>query len=252
MAQAQTYTSYDEFSGGTISPYRWLGDDSAQYGGIPVEGRRAVVSGQLRLETKGYGGNTSGTSQALVRNALYFTNASTLRSMKATITPRIATLSTCAGNTSPGVVRARLFGFFFNAGTPVPRSNYNDVFATIGVSRASNSADGDGIFRVSASVGICTDDSCIATTSLGSQDLGTVALNAATTVSVSWNPASHLFSFQRDAGSAVSIAYTVTDTHSPQNDLKRLEVSNLIPNCTTSRLSVYGGADFDSVFTATN
>jgi hypothetical protein len=164
---------------------------------------------------------------------------------------RTATAVACAANTTPTLARARIFGFFFNAGTPIPGSNYNDVFAGIQLYRASNSTDGAGILRASAFVGICTDDSCIGSTVLASQELGTTPINTATELQVTWDAANNRFTFQRDAQALVNLAYTVADTQPASFPVKRLEISNQVAHCTASRPAANGGADFDNVKTQT-
>lgn len=249
-AHGQTLTSYDTFTTANIVPARWYAEEGRQYGGTRVEARRAIADGQLRIEAKTYSDNYSNTQTSTGRNALVFAKSEGITAIRSTVTMRTATAGGCAANTTPSGARARIFGFFFNAGSPVPGSNYNDVYAGIQLHRMSNSTDGAGVLRVFAFVGICTDDSCIASTTLASQDLGTTTLNTPVELQVSWDAANNRFAFQRDAQAAVNLAYTVADTEAASFPVKRLEVSNQVAHCTASRPAVTTWADFDNVKTA--
>lgn len=239
--------AYDSFTNTYINPNKWYGEEGKQYGGTRVEARRAIVEGQLRIEAKGYSDDTANAGTSTTRNAVVFTNSSNITAIRSTVTMRSVTASACAANSTPTLARARLFGFFFNAGTPTPGSNFNDVFAGIQLYRASNSADGAGVVRVSAFVGICTDDSCIGSTVLASQDMGTSTLNTATDLQVTWDPTNNRFSFQRDAQAVVNLAYTVADGQPASFPAKRMEISNQVARCTASRPVGNAAADFDNV-----
>ena len=245
-----TLVLLDDFSGGTISPSKWEGEEGKQYGSTRVEARRVVASGQLRLEAKGYSDNTFNSGSSTTRNSLIVVKSSAVNDIKATITMRTAAFVTCAGNTtSASNARARIFGFFFNAGTPTPGSEYNDVYASVQVSRLSNSTDPAGTFQVSGVIGVCTDDSCIGSNTVSTTPLGTVTLNTPTTLEVHWDPANNRFIFQKDSAAAVNVAYTLSDANPPEYAAKRIEVANVIANCTATRASAYSGADFDNVMT---
>jgi hypothetical protein len=211
------------------------------------ESRRAVLDGQLRIEAKGYSDNASNSGTSTTRNSLIFSHSNRITAIRSTLTMRTATAGSCAANTTPSSARARVFGFFFNAGTPVAGSNYNDVFAGIQLYRASNSTDGSGVQRVSAFVGICTDDACIGSTVLASTDMGTTTLNTPVDLQVSWDAANNRFSFQRDSETAVNLAYAVADEQPAPFPVKRLEVSNQIAHCTASRVATTTAVDFDNV-----
>jgi hypothetical protein len=248
---AATLTNYDEFALSYIHPARWYGEEGKQYGGIRAEAQRVIIGGQLRIQAKGWGDNYTNTNSSTVRNSMILQKSSAITALGATVTARTVTASTCAANTTPSIMRARLFGFFFNAGSPQPGSNYNDVFAGIQLYRASNSTDGANVMRVSAFVGQCTDDSCIASTILVSQDMGTTTVGTAVPLQMVWEPANNRFVFQRDAQTPINLAYTVSDTQPASFPVKRLEVSNQIAHCTAVRTASNGVADFDNVQTNT-
>lgn len=249
-AAAQSLVAFDNFDASTaISPTRWFGEEGRANGAIRTEAQRAIVTGQLRLLSKGYGDNTGATGTGLVRNSVVFAKSSAITTIRSTVTVRSVSVGACSANTSPSVARARVFGFFFNAGTPQNGSNFNDVVAGIQVMRASNSTDAAGVLRVQAFVGQCSDDNCGTTTSLGSLDLGTVALNTPVQLQVGWNAAGNAFTFQRDAQALVSIPYTVSDAMAPATASKRLDVGAVLARCSGSRVAASATADFDDVQT---
>jgi hypothetical protein len=241
--------NYDDFSLTYIAPSRWYGEEGKQYGGIRSENQRLIVSGQLRIQGKGWSDNYSDSGSSTIRNSVVIQKSSAVTAMRATLTPRSVSSGTCAANTTPTVTRGRLFGFFFNAGQPIPGSNYNDVFAGIQAYRASNSTDAAGVLRVSAFVGQCSDDACISSVVLGSTDMGTTNLGTAIALQVTWDPANNRFTFQRDSQTSVNIAYTVSDAEPASFPVKRLEVNNQIAHCTAARPAANGIFDFDNVQT---
>jgi hypothetical protein len=249
-ASAQSFVLYDDFSSGGLSAARWIGEDGRSFGGIRLEARRAVLTGQLRIEMRGYGDNVDNAGNSSVRNALILPQSSAVTAMRSTVTMRATSFAACAANPGPTAARARMFGFFFNAGTPMIGSNLNDVFAGIQVARAANSTDPANTYRVQAFLGICTDDSCISSAPIDTtRDLGTVLINEPVMLSMAWNAASNNFSFQRDSQTAVTIPYVVKDAAPASFPSKRLEVSNNIAHCSPTRAGVYTAADFDNVMT---
>lgn len=126
---------------------------------------------------------------------MLFTNSAAVTGKRATVTMRSFTLNNCAANTSASSgVRARLFGFFINAGTPIIGSFMNDVFAGIQIGRTSTTTDGASLFRVTAFIGMCTDDSCIGSRTVASNDvLLKVGLNTPVDMSVAWDGANNAF-----------------------------------------------------------
>lgn len=251
-AHSQTLSTYDTFTTTYIVPARWYAEEGKQYGGIRTEARRAIQDGQLRIEAKGYSDNASNVGLSTTRNSVVFANSDQLTAIRSTLTMRTAVAGACAGNTTDfSVARGRIFGFFFNAGTPISGSNYNDVFAGIQLYRASNSTDAAGVLRVSAFVGICTDDSCIGSTILASTAMGTTTLNTPVELQVSWDAANNRFNFQRNSETVVPLNYTVADTQPASFPVKRLEISNQVAHCTATRAATTGAVDFDNVKIAT-
>lgn len=247
--QAQSLILYDDFASGIIGPTRWYGEEGKQYGGSRAEARRAIVSGQLRIEAKGYADKFADTGISTTRNSVVFSNSAAITTIRSTVTMRGYNMTNCPANTSTSAARARLFGFFFNAGEPIPGSNYNDVMAGIQLYRLRSSTDASDVLRVSAFVARCADDSCIASTTLASQELGTATMNTPIALQVGWEPASNRFAFQRASDTVVYLNYGVPDSQPASFPTKRLEVSNQVAQCTTTRGAVTAQADFDNVMT---
>ena len=248
-AASAALVTYDDFSLTYIAPARWYGEEGKQYGGIREENQRLIVNGQLRIQAQGWSDNYSDTGSSTVRNSMIIQKSSAVTALRATLTPRTVYNGSCAANTTPTVTRGRLFGFFFNAGQPIPGSNYNDVFAGIQAYRASNSTDAAGVLRVSGFVGQCSDDACISSVILGSTDMGTTSVGTPIALQVTWDAANNRFTFQRDSQTAVNIGYTVSDAQPASFPVKRLEVNNQIAHCTAVRPAANGVFDFDNVQT---
>jgi hypothetical protein len=248
---ARALTLYDDFSGTAISANKWSGEEHTQYGASIAESRRALSTGSVRIEARGYGDKASNAGTGRVRNQLTFDNSAVVSEIKATVTPRTVSFYNCPANTSASQVRFRLIGGFFNAGTPDAGSYYNDVFAAIQIYRLSNSTDATGVMKVSGVVFQCTDNSCINSTTLGSVDLtGTgAAVNTPTDLHVTWDKTNHQFIFQKDADAPQNVTYTVSDGQRATYYGKRMETTSDIANCTALRANAYGGADFDNVYT---
>lgn len=248
-AIAQTLQPYDDFSGSDLSSTRWQGDESRQSGGDRLEGSRSLVDGQLRLATRGVGDAVRDAGATNVRQSVVFARGDKLTAMKATITMRSVTQAQCGANLGTNsLARARLFGYFFNAGVQNPGSLNNDVYAMVQIARLGNTADLPGTFRVSGFVGICTDETCVSSVSLGGQEFLTgVTLNSPLEVSVTWDKAGHQFKFTA-GGASLNVPYTVKEKSPAGVPAKRMEVNNVMPNCIAGRIAVAATADFDDVY----
>lgn len=247
-AQAQL-VSFDTFSGTTIAPARWSGQEVSQYGAQRGEIVRNLAAGQLHLESRAWSDGSANAGFGTVQNRLVAVRSDDITDLRATFTMRTLTMGACAANTTDfSQGRARLLGFFFNAGTPVPGSSYNDIGAQITIGRASNTTDATGVLRVNASLFRCTDDACISTVSLGFRDLGTASFNTPVELEVGWEPDSNRFRFQRDAQAVQYLTYTVSDSGASQIGSKFVGVQSQVMNCTT-RIGTYVSADIDNVKT---
>lgn len=249
-AFAQSLVLYDDFSSSTkLNSLRWLGEESRQSGTLRLDASRAIVDGQLRLETRDAGDNVRDEGTGNARQSVMFAKSYALTTMKATVTMRSYKLGECATNTgSAGSASARLIGNFFNAGKPIPNTSMNDTFAGVQVYRDTNSTDATDIFRVQGFVGTCTDDACVNSKQIGTVALlSNVALNTPVTLQVTWDKAGNKFTFTANS-TTKSVSYTLNDTEAAALKSKRLEVFNTVQQCAGSRVIVASGADFDNVY----
>ena len=246
---AHALTLYDDFSGSAISPGRWDGKESTQYGATVSESRRAIQTGALRIEVKGWSDQHTNLGTGRARNEVIFENSANITEMKATVTPRLASAGACAGNAMAGASRARLIGTFFNIGDVKPGNEYNDVIASIQIYRLSNSADAAGVLKVLGSVSICADSECIGSNPVGSVDLGAATINTPTDLHVTWDKANKQFIFQKGTEPTQNVVYTYAESHVPAYAAKRLEAIADISNCTATRTVTTTWVDFDNVYT---
>jgi hypothetical protein len=245
---AHALTLLDDFSGSGLSPYRWAAEQSAADGASLEEGRRIVSGGQLRLESKSWSDSSLGYGFGQTQHGVRFLRSEDITDIRATITMRSATVNGCAG-VNPGMMFARIHGAFFNAGTPIPGSRFNDVTASISVYRASDSTDGAGVFAVVTDFERCLDDACHDKTRLGGATLGYTSLNTPTQVEIAWDNVLHRFSMQQDSGGVFYVPYNIPDLHRASDPAKMIEVASTVPHCAAGKVFVYGAADFDDVKT---
>ena len=225
--QAQdSFVLYDTFPDGALSPDLWTG---AERGPI-LDLVRAVKAGELRLESRTYG-NTR--EDAGVRNSQVDSGLrrdGKLTAIRARLHVDRASVKACAANPAPSEVAAQIFGAFFNTGEATPKSHVNDVAARLTVGRASNSLDPADRLRVTATVLQCQNDDCSDAVTLSSNDLGTVAVGATTTLFVRWLPGNHAFEFRKDTD-RVQVNYSVPDVTAPGNPEKLLGLVSAVANC---------------------
>jgi hypothetical protein len=247
---AAALTLYDDFSGVGLSPFRWVGGESSQAGAGNLETRRALASGMVRVEAKTYSDNNHSTGMGHGESHLTFVRSADINDVRATITMRTAAVNACPENSAVSSVSARVEGEFFNAGGNLAGSRFNDVVAGVMLFRLSNSADGTGVLRAAGYYGLCNDETCSTTTQVDAVNLDTTGLvNTAAVVEIRWDAANHRFVFQKDGGTLATLTYALTDTRPAQNAGKRLQITNDVANCASVKTYVYGGADFDNVYT---
>lgn len=236
----EAFKTYDTFSAAPLNPALWADGERV----------RLIKGGTLNLMQRNWGLTTTDSDVLPISFAEHLTNPATVTELKAKITVNALEVHACPTNPSVGQSRARIFGTFFNIGSPVPGSEVGDVLAQVKLTRFSNSTDPVGVLRVQGSVVICTSADCSSSTNIGSvADLGTVTLGQAATVQLQWNKAGNKFQFSRDGGAFVgSVAYTQTDASPPGVALAELSTKMEIPSCTTGpRLSGMVDAIFDNV-----
>jgi hypothetical protein len=245
---------YDDFQVGPVNPDKWVGFQSS--GSTVREAARTIIldpldslGRNLRIFDRSYGETTSDAGTSFGGFAFAFRNPSTITAIRARIQVRSITSTGCPSNPTPTIAIAEIFGNFFNAGTPVPGSRVDDVFAVAAVERFSNSTDPPGVLRVEAVVIHCHNVDCSDRTFLSVTPLGTVTTGQWVKLLMQWDQANHQFIFQRGTLPPVIVPYFVSDTAEPDLRLKDLEVAQFVANCTAAPRPV-GKVDarFDNVF----
>lgn len=243
----EPFALYDDFNAGAINPDKWFGSQA----GFLEEASRLAKGGRLGISFRAWGDTTSNTGSRGSNLRLNFSDPAAVTAIKATVTINRFTLTDCPLNPTPFIatgVRARLFGFFFNAGTPTPGDFTNDVNAHYRIVRRADSADPPGVFRAVATIDRCDDATCSGFTTLFASTLGTVATGVPATISIQWDQPNHQFFFRLGA-TTVAAPYTVSDTSPPANPNKQIGDNITIPNCmAVPRPNGFIDASFDDVF----
>jgi hypothetical protein len=252
---------YDNFSGNVLDPSKWVGSESSGSNsgnqGRDVI-RRIAVNGlsqgnhALALGYVGYCDNLDDSHDCESVLQLHFTDPTTVTTIQATIKPRQVEATSCSSQPGiPTFISARLYGFFFNSGVVAPPANdhTNDVVARIQVGSDSTNPDLTNL-SVNARVFRCTNSDCSNGTDVAQspQAMGTIALNASTTLTMQWDATANQFIFTRDSLTPVTIPYVLFDDFPPSLDDKRIDVAVDVPSCTASVPHGTIAAFIDDVF----
>jgi hypothetical protein len=225
-------TLYDDFSSESLDPDKWVG---SEVGGQGREAIRTIKQSSLRLGYVGYCDTAANSFDCESILQVNFTNPMAVTAIQALITPEQVRTTGCASNPlNPSFAAARLYGVFFNTGTPTPGSHVNDVVARLQVGRSSDSTDPASVLRVNARVYRCLDSDCLDGTQLYLQDMGALAIGQSTTLTLQWDQPTHRFLFQRDAQATVVFSYGLSDLTPPGRPDKRLDAAIDVPSCTTT------------------
>jgi hypothetical protein len=240
---------YDNFNSIFLDPDKWTGTES-NIGVVILESFREIDWGRLHFRNRIYSTTLSDTGWGVGGTRVTFAEADKVTAIKARVQVNWVEVKGCA--TNPMFTRAavRLSGLFFNTGTPTPGSGVNDVLAYISIQRQSDYTDKPYLLHVVANVYHCANANCTQSASVGSSDLGTISVFWPAEMSIQWDKANHQFIFKLDHQSPVYIPYNLPDTSPPglQNN-KRIEVSNIMPNCTGEpRPVAFMDAFIDNVF----
>lgn len=236
---------YDDFNGNLINPDKWFGSESGRVG---TEARRGTFRNHLQMIYHAFGNTISNSGRSEFVYALSFANSASVTAIEATIQVKEFVSTGCAGNPAPTFAQARLAGFFFNSGVPTPGSLVNDVFASIGVQRRSDSNDPPNILRVVTRVFHSTLPNG-AGIEIDSKDLGPIKAGEKVRLRVQWDADNDRFIFQRDDEPEVFSSYTLPDAAPAGVPTKQLDFRHSVANCTTdSRPEVFTEVFFDDVF----
>jgi hypothetical protein len=252
-AQVASANWVDNFDTATyILPQAWRGEEEASEGGRLTDGVRYIRDEKLAMRSRAWAwpDNDSNVGSIQARYSLVQRKVANATGISAQVIMWNAVVLPCATNDAPTITRARLFGYFFNAGTSAPKSHLDDVFAAVQIYRSSNSTDGASTLRVSGTVGRCTNDACTTYEALGSRTMGTVQRGEKVQIGVFWLQESSQFGFSRqwpDTLRYYYVPYTVSDSQASVSPDKRIEISNQVANCAPIHSMAEGVADFDNV-----
>jgi hypothetical protein len=239
LAQVESWALYDDFSGATLNPNKWLSLYAFALGG---DVNRIALAGTLRMRFVGYGLRTSDTDRMVSKvNLILISSASpALRQLRARVLVANQGTRGCATNPGwPTQIVTGLFGDFFRDGG-VP------VYAQIRLRRLVT--DASDTFRVEA-LTCRSDDELCATGEVFSSHLGSVPMNTWTTISLIWDRPNRRFIYQWDSHTPVTHTYTWSDDTPPAPGIKSLDVRPVVPNCTSGdRPFAFATVRFDDVY----
>jgi hypothetical protein len=253
---------YDNFEAKVIDPTGWTGNDSAGTGMDILESGRLLKTEPvygfkgLDILQRSYAATGSNTGRLNSYNRLVFINGLNIRTIQVTVVVKKFQATTCSSiNTASTEPRVRIGGMYFNTGTATPGDDTNDIFAFIAIGRPTDSAEPADTLTIYGVVTQCNNANCSDNTPLspgedGRVVLGTVKINQKVKVAISWEPGNSQFVFQKGKAATI-VPYSGTfggAPGTPNGGNKRLEVNNLIPNCTSGpRPMAYMEAFFDDV-----
>jgi hypothetical protein len=175
----------------TIRSDRWVAVDTTT-----LEVGRKVKGHHFLMRTRREGGAASDVGFTGARQRLVFTNPVAIDRIEADIKVRDLELSGCATNAAqPSRVINAVFLNKFNDGSGGPGNMTGDHLISVGVSRASDSRDPDGVLRVNGALGRCIDATCSNAFSIpgGVVDLGTALVGEPFTVRMTWDSPNNRF-----------------------------------------------------------
>jgi hypothetical protein len=230
---------YDTFTELMIDDTKWK----------ETETIRQIKGGKLFLSRRTVGWTGSDTGQISDGLPLSFINAEDVTAIKATVTVTQADIIECDANQAINRTRARLYGEFFNTGTPTAGSAVNDVFAQITLERRSDSPEPPGVFNVKAVLVRCTNNDCTTSEIINNvKEMGTVAVGTPVTLWMRWDAANSRFLFKRDAEAWVPISYRgLSDDALPGRLTKGVAVINNVDSCISEPTAAFIAATFDNV-----
>jgi hypothetical protein len=248
----EPFVPYDNFNTIFLDPDKWIGAET-NIGVVILESSREIDWGRLHFRNRIYGGTLSDTGWGVGGTRVLFAETDKVTAIKARVQVNWVEVKGCPSSASSNKMytraAVRLAGFFFNTGTPTPGSGLHDVQAHISLQRQSDSTDKPYLLNVVTNVVHCTNANCTTSISIGTNNLGTISVFRTAEMSIQWDKGNHRFIFRLDNQPPVYIPYDVPDTSPPGLQNKRIEVSNVLPNCTGEpRPVAFIDAYIDNVF----
>lgn len=250
---------YDKFREVPINPDTWIGNQfeapfrsNSSFLELARETIQDPEGRHLRILNRSFGQNTINDGNSLSLFNLRFTHPETITAIRSRVQVRNVESTGCpfSVNPTPTVATARIFGFFFNTGTPTPETGgFLDVIAGVQLQRRSDSADPPDVLEISYFVNHCLDFNCVGIAPLGGGSLGKVKTGEWVRLLVRWDKDRHQFIFRGDSGPPAIVEYTVSDAAAPGIQVKTIGADNFTANCdNTPRPVGVVDALFDNVF----
>jgi len=196
---------YDDFNSKFMDVTKWTSGESRGSGVILLETVREIHGGRLHLAARAFGniasyesppssvptlGIGAGDVQAIF-GATALGATEPFNTLKVSVKVKEAEATGCPlYNATPTTARARLIGFFFNAGlTDNPQRRTDDVLAQINIKRSSDSIEKPQILEVWFEVLRCTNSDCSIASYDGLQPilLGEIKLGQWATIQIDWD-----------------------------------------------------------------
>jgi hypothetical protein len=243
---------YDNFASPSIDPSKWIGAECDSTS-LRDTVRRVVTEessssgGLLHLFNKAYAFTNTDSGGTGCPFGLGFPNPTSIREVSFTVVVERMAAIGCSTNASPSIGSVEFRGRFFNTEIS-PTSVLGDVESVIGPSRVST--DTGNQFTVVAFYTRCDDANCGARTTLDFRVLGSVYPGEQSTLRIKWDQPNHRFVYQLNQQPQVISPYAVSDTSAAVGLFKAIDITHVVPNCTTApRPVVTADAYFGNVYT---
>ncbi len=240
-ARAQDdWVLYDDFNDRFLDIDKWSTSERRDGGVMILETSREIHGGRLKLKNRAFGNTASPfTGLRAGDTNLIFGAGEVFTGMETSVKVKEIQVTGCPdSNPTPSSSRARMLGFFFNAGNittpPQQPGRLNDVLVQIRIQRASDSQEKPQVLDVWADVLRCTDQNCYYASYDGGQPelLGQVLLGQWAKISVEWDVENDQFKVKLNKEPTINIPYgqgwSVYPVSSPYN---ALGVSNRLASC---------------------
>lgn len=255
-AQAQNpWVLYDDFNSEFLDIDRWIATQRIDLGVMILEYVRELHGGRFHMMSRAFGNTTAPyTGNRAGDISANFSLGNPFTSLKVSVKVNEAQVTGCPDlNTTPTNSRARLVGFFFNAGEittpPTPPGRTNDVLVQLRISRRSDSADKPQLLEVMADVVRCTDAPCNNAAGPPPVLLGNIMLGQWATIEVGWNGDRQ---FNLKLNKEPSILFNIPtewDVKPVSSPVGALGVAHRIANCPSDERAMgLIDAEFDNLF----
>ena len=261
-AQAQTLSTYDDFSGPYIDPLRWLprnvssADDLWAY-----EGGFRILKGKLSYYNLAYGTKLATDGTESMRRQLFLREVSGVTSIETSIqimkNGNKITGCPTPGYSEPSETRIGFGGSFFNDGSGVSPGNNDytgDIYVSIGLLNLSNSTTiPPGYMGVGAKVRQCVNSDCSDSNPLFNTSFNDlfIKFGKKTMLRITLDKGAKRFTFQVGKKIVETYIYpdTLDDSQAPgaANGGMRIEVDHYLANCPAERTVGWADVAFDYV-----